>query len=430
MNNNNFLSILNRPVVSVIPVTPVIPVITARPVIPAITERPVIPSGPAIPTKPVIPVGPAITARPVITAAPAITAGPAITAAPAIPAVTGKPTIAAITGFPVRPTIPTLTEATATLKPVEFGESLVGFLTIEDQEQSSSLLDKTFQKDSFFGIIPAGAESLITVQEQGSLTGKRQLTIPSGAILAIYTTQDGSKITNFRNGLFSTSSSTIVLAPATTFMIMLVDSTGFFYIEKVLLVTTTTVEITMPVRSMLGTLEFNSGYFLTSFGGMPFGSHNMYWKSKSTTFRSFGIIFSQNRDYKELVLRSNIDFSHPDFKRFLSGIMPLGSFNVEEKYENLPLVNEDLFAIIPFRSRGIVRVDFNDAVHDNYFVSPNSMFAVKVAGSTVIEHLTHGYFITERTVLSFPAGSVIYVMKVNLQTMSLFLQGILRIAFI
>ena len=380
-----------------------------------------------------------------------ITVRPVITEAPAIPAVTGKPTIAAVIGFPARPIVSTVTVATArpivpvvvetlgtteqlviptipgrpgrlaitgsaaAVIPEAFGERLAGFVTFDygNLEESSSIVDITLEKDTFFGMILDGAESLITVQEQGSLTGKRQFTIPSGAILAIYTTQDGGKITNLRNGQFSTKSSTIILAPGTTFMIMLVDSTGLFYIEKALLVTTTTVEVTIPVLSMMGTIEFNSRYILTSIGTMTFSTQYILTETFSSEIIrsiSFGLFYSESAESTDLIIRTTVNL--PGFDKHLSAIVPLRSTDVTIKEEKLALVDGDLFAIIPSGGRGTVEVIFTDWSQKKYSITPGLIFAVKVAGSSVIEHLSRGYFTTERTVLSFPARSVIYVMKV------------------
>ena len=310
---------------------------------------------------------------------------------------------------------PAISESLFNLIQSRFGERLIGFMSVEDLEESFDMKDISLPKHSFFGMIPNGDAAQININEQGSLITKWQFTIPSGAILAVYTTQDGGEMTNLRNGLFSTNTTTITFAPGTFFMTLFVDTKGLFYAKEVLLVTEKMVEVAMPVRSIMGSLTFNNQYILTSIGGMPLGSHNIYWQANDVTFKTLGVVYSHTRQNSQLVIRSTIDFSFPSYDKFLTGMMSLRFFDVEAKEEKLDLVDNDMLAIIPDGGHGIVKVEFSDALHSNYSVLPGSIFAVKVAGSASIEHLLHGYFTTEQTLLSFPTGSVVYVMKVRLK---------------
>jgi len=309
---------------------------------------------------------------------------------------------------------PAISESLFNLIQSRFGERLIGFMSVEDLEESFDMKDISLPKHSFFGMIPNGDAAQININEQGSLITKWQFTIPSGAILAVYTTQDGGEMTNLRNGLFSTNTTTITFAPGTFFMTLFVDTKGLFYAKEVLLVTEKMVEVAMPVRSIMGSLTFNNQYILTSIGGMPLGSHNIYWQANDVTFKTLGVVYSHTRQNSQLVIRSTIDFSFPSYDKFLTGMMSLRFFDVEAKEEKLDLVDNDMLAIIPDGGHGIVKVEFSDALHSNYSVLPGSIFAVKVAGSASIEHLLHGYFTTEQTLLSFPTGSVVYVMKVGI----------------
>ena len=388
------------------PLTPTKQVVTAAPVT---TARPAVPAVEITPIVPAVPVAPVTTARPAVPTVEIIPIVPAVTAAPVT---TARPVIPIVPVTPIRPAVPVLPaglNVPATI-PKEFGERLSGFVTFDfgELEESSSVIDITMKKESFFGMILDGSSSQITIKEQGVLAKEWQFTIPSGAILAIHTTQDGGKITNLRDGLFSTSLTTMSYAPGTTFMIMLVDSTGLFYIHEVLMVTTTTVEFTVPAYTLMGSLTFDSHYYLTHIGIMTFSTQ--YVLSETTTSVSFGLLYSETIEYTTLIIRSTIYL--PGFDKFLSGIMPMKPTTALLKEEELTLVNGDLMAIVPAAGRGSIKVLLTDWSEKEYNVAPGSIFAVKVAGSSVIRHLSYGHFTTEKTLLSFPAQSVIYLMKV------------------
>ena len=367
------------------------------------TTKVVVPAVKVISPRPAVPVAVVATKRPIL----------------AIPAIPGRPDRPAIAGSP------------STIIPEAFGESLKGFVTFdyEELEGSSSLVDITMTKDSFFGMILDGAASQITIREQGSLTTKWKFSIPSGAILAVYTKQDGGKITNLRNGLFSTKSTTITFAPGTSFMIMRVDSRGLFYIQEVLMVTETMVEITLPVRSIMGSLRFNEQYILTHIGTMTFRTQYIVSEttiSETITYTSFGLLYIETAQLGQLVIRSTVYL--PGLDNFLLGILPLQSTVTKE--ENLNLLDGDLLAIIPSGGRGDIKVILTDWNQKDYTINPGSIFAVKIAGSAVIEKLVGGYLTTEKTFLSFPAGSTIYVMKVTSYLILIFLTNQFYISFV
>ena len=388
--------------------------ITPAIITPLTPTKQVVTAAPVTTARPAVPVAPVTTARPAVPAVEIIPIVPAVTAAPVT---TARPVIPIVPVTPIRPAVPVLPaglNVPATI-PKEFGERLSGFVTFDfgELEESSSVIDITMKKESFFGMILDGSSSQITIKEQGVLAKEWQFTIPSGAILAIHTTQDGGKITNLRDGLFSTSLTTMSYAPGTTFMIMLVDSTGLFYIHEVLMVTTTTVEFTVPAYTLMGSLTFDSHYYLTHIGIMTFSTQ--YVLSETTTYEtitsiSFGLLYSETIEYTTLIIRSTIYL--PGFDKFLSGIMPMKPTTALLKEEELTLVNGDLLAIVPAAGRGSIKVLLPDWSEKEYNVAPGAIFAVKVADSSVIRHLSYGHFTTEKTLLSFPAQSVIYLMKV------------------
>merc|ERR1712071_72276 len=152
---------------------------------------------------------------------------------------------------------------------------------------------------------------------------------------------------------------------------------------------------------------------LTSIGTMTFSTQYILTETFSSEIIrsiSFGLFYSESAESTDLIIRTTVNL--PGFDKHLSAIVPLRSTDVTIKEEKLALVDGDLFAIIPSGGRGTVEVVFTDWSQKKYSITPGLIFAVKVAGSSVIEHLSRGYFTTERTVLSFPARSVIYVMKV------------------
>merc|ERR1740128_1619761 len=161
-----------------------------------------------------------------------------------------------------------------------------------------------------FGFIPGTTEREITILEQGSLTGELKITIPAGAILAVSTIRDGSIITTIRDGIFSTSSTTITLARGTTFMILVVDSTGLFYVQSVMLVTRKVSQVTVPVQFTIGSLMFTNEYRITSIGGIQFTTQ--YILSESTESNGFGVIHPGNQNSAKITTRSTFEFAGSD----------------------------------------------------------------------------------------------------------------------
>ena len=239
------------------------------------------------------------------------------------------------------------------------------------------------------------------------MTGELKITIPAGAILAVSTIRDGSIITNLRKGIFSTSSTTITLARGTTFMILVVDSTGLFYVQSVMLVTRKVSQVTVPVQFTIGSLMFTNEYRITSIGGIQFTTQ--YILSESTESNGFGVIHSGNQNSAKITTRSTFEFAGSD--RYLSGIIPVGSSDVDVNTRSFNA--GDVFTIIPAGGRGSIRLVFTDSSQSVFDVAPGSMLTVKLSASSIVEYLSGGVFTTERTILSFPAGSVVSLAKVG-----------------
>ena len=271
--------------------------------------------------------------------------------------------------------------------------------------------------NSLVGIIPHGIATLVTILEQGSLTGAFEISIPSGAILAFHTTQDGGKITNLWNNIFSTNSTTISLPPRTTFMILAVGSTGQFYIQQVLLITTAISQVIVPLPSTIGSLLFNNQLILTSIGGSTFSTQYLLADTSNSDLQTsdcIGVIYSVSPDSisSQLAITSTIAFT--GYSQFVSGIFPVRSMIVETETGKIFVTNGDLFGIIPSGGQGIITVVFSDSQKKVYKINPGSILAVLTSDSTEITDVSNGYFTTSQTCISFPTGSVISVLKVSI----------------
>ena len=297
----------------------------------------------------------------------------------------------------------------AGIKPRNFGDSIEGFVTVEDADETQvTSLDVTLNDDTFFGFVSKSADTEITVS-QGSKVKK--IPVPSGTILAILTSRDGSRITNLRNGFYSTESTTVTVAPSTSFLLLSVDTTGLFYIEKVYLLTKVTSQVTVPEDMLMGPILHSVDLKITHIGGRDFRVQYISSETDgSSTFRPFGLVHTDSSQSETLVIRSSVDISNG---QHVSAILPVGSADHGSETAQIALNDGDLFAIVPASGQGGVDVTFADQSESSYFIVAGSVFTVKMVAPAVMENIAGGYYTTDGTRLSFPAGCVLSVMKIG-----------------
>ena len=200
-------------------------------------------------------------------------------------------------------------------------------------------------------------------------------------------------------------------------MILVVGSSGKFYIQQILLVTTAICQVKVPLPSTIGSLLFNNQLILTSIGSSTFSTQYLLTDNSNSDLQTsdcIGVIYSVNPNSisSQLAITSTIAFT--GYSQFVSGIFPVGYTNAETETGKILVNNGDLFGIIPSSGQGIVTVTFEDSQRKVYNINPGSILAILSSDLTEITYISSGYFTTSQTRISFPIGSVISVLKVSI----------------
>ena len=327
-----------------------------------------------------------------------------------------------------------VTESTSQPPPVPIdppfipsSEIVSGIITVGEEEEedddgnggtttTTKLQDFDIPSGSTWGVLSQGGKgSLISVTQSDGT--KETITIHPGSILIAKPSGDGGKITSVTTTTGQTTTSTsVTYPPGTSYWILTVGSTGKIVKQQIWITSTTSATtVTVPTSSTVGQVQI-TGQQLISIGQYKFMTTQL--NGGSGTIVCYGVIKRPGTTSTTITTTSTTTVMNGADEEFISGIVTTGGATFEEgsslQLSNLTINNGDLIAVLPPGGNGMVTVLIGDTV-TNFSITPGSLFAVLSSGSGSVTNLIQPQQQTwTSSVISFPAGSAISVIRVGI----------------
>lgn len=287
---------------------------------------------------------------------------------------------------------------------------LVGFVEIGDTSSIGDGLETVSLSSTSVNAVITFGDIIITDSEK-----QTSWPIPYGSMLGIITINGPGKVTEVLNGYMTSANSLFSFPQGVTLCVLRIspdESLDFQNVYTTFAMTT----VQVPNGSRIGNITVSPSGKMTNFGPAAFTVRQLLLMSElsdAPIAGSFGILQLPQTFKPDQPITVSSTFISPDVLPTISAVIPIHHTPVGST-TSLLIPPDSHLAIIPKNATGII---FSQAGYEDSFryhiLLPGQGIMIRNAEGGSITDISDGFFTTEATAMTLPAGTVYQIFEIG-----------------
>jgi len=305
---------------------------------------------------------------------------------------------------------------------------VVGYINMGDKQvvdvngmSANATTDITIPAGNIFGVIPSNISAIVTIVQNGISS---QIVVPDGAILGIITPNTGYA-TKIANGYFTTNRTIITLPAQTKLIIYLITETKTLNYQQLASVASSSIQVIVPPLSTVGFFQITNSTVLRGIGGAKlttqFLTSSRNLNGSYYPYTLYGVLEIQLTNLTtQKVITSNayIDQDRLYVISILQVRGPALTATLNPTItKSLSINNGTALGIIPYEGRGLIAAVSQGSFNTTFDVAPGHIFRITPSSNGGnISDITNNYFTSNTSVLLVPAGTLLELFKLGVNS--------------